>query len=232
MSLLSAPAHPPRARSPVAPGGFVPHERLANTGGPMSRTRSERIASTLLGRDDGAIRCPRSLRLGLAFPRRADPVKTIETLLRSNGYGSAEDLRDEFALPAGRLICRPLEPNAPRLAVRDGPEREVLEQALLLGPVHRAALRRRAPGALDPGEPDAGPGALRSGGVLRMNAERFRSLLDELIDENPFAIRAVLKVLDVCFTESVPTLAVTCEERPRLLVNLTSCPGTAAPTPK
>ena len=133
MSLLSAPAHPPCARSPVAPGGFVPHERLANSGGPMSRTRSERIASTLLGRDDGAIRCPRSLRLGLAFPRRADPVKAIETLLRSNGYGSAEDLRDAFALPEGRLICRPLEPNAPRLAVRGGPEREVLEQALLLG---------------------------------------------------------------------------------------------------
>jgi hypothetical protein len=53
-----------------------------------------------------------------------------------------------------------------------------------------------------------------------MNAERFRRLLDELIDENPFAIRAALKVLEVCFTESVPTLAVTCEERPRLLVNL------------
>ena len=53
-----------------------------------------------------------------------------------------------------------------------------------------------------------------------MNAERFRHLLEELIDENPFAIRAALKVLEVCFTESVPTLAVTCEERPRLLVNL------------
>ncbi len=53
-----------------------------------------------------------------------------------------------------------------------------------------------------------------------MNAERFQRLLDELVDENPFAIRAALKVLDVCFTESVPTLAVTCEERPRLLVNL------------
>ena len=53
-----------------------------------------------------------------------------------------------------------------------------------------------------------------------MNAERFRRLLEELIDENPFAIRAALKVLEVCFTESVPTLAVTCEERPRLKVNL------------
>src|SRR5262245_7903776 len=102
MSLLSA--HHTRARSSVVPGQFVPHERLANSGGPMSRTRSERIASTLLGRDDGAIRCPRSLQLGLVFPRRADPVKTIETLMRSNGYGSAEELRDAFALPAGRLI--------------------------------------------------------------------------------------------------------------------------------
>jgi hypothetical protein len=99
----------------------------------MSRTRSEHIASTLLGRDDGAIRCPRSLRLGLEFPSRADPVNTIQKLLRSNGYRSAEDLRDAFALPGGRLICRPLDVDAPRLAVRGGPEREVLEQALLLG---------------------------------------------------------------------------------------------------
>src|SRR5215475_14316933 len=118
MSLLCAPAHPSCTRSSIAPSGFVPHERLANSGSPMSRTRSEHIASTLLGRDDGAIRCPRSLRLGLAFARRADPVKTMETLLRSNGYASAEDLRDVFALPGSRLICRPLEPNAPRLADR------------------------------------------------------------------------------------------------------------------
>jgi hypothetical protein len=53
-----------------------------------------------------------------------------------------------------------------------------------------------------------------------MNANRFCALLEELIDENPFAIRAALKVLEVSFTESVPTLGVTCEERPRLLVNL------------
>ena len=120
---------------PLYPGidGFIPPERLANSGGPMSRTRSEQVISTLLGRDDGAIRCPRSRRLGLSFPSRADPVKAIERLLASNGFGSAEDLRDEFAMPEIRLICRPLGVNAPRLAVRGGPEREVLEQALLLG---------------------------------------------------------------------------------------------------
>ena len=41
-----------------------------------------------------------------------------------------------------------------------------------------------------------------------------------MIDENPFAIRAVLKILDVQFTDSVPTLAVTRQSKPRLLVNL------------
>ncbi len=53
-----------------------------------------------------------------------------------------------------------------------------------------------------------------------MNAEYFNALYQELIEENPFAVRAVLKVLQVEFTETVPTLAVTCETRPRLLVNL------------
>ena len=53
-----------------------------------------------------------------------------------------------------------------------------------------------------------------------MNALEVRGLLGELVDENPFAIRAVLKILAVEFTEEVPTLAVTAEERPRLLINL------------
>ena len=133
MNLISSPAQRPFVQFPAGLDSFDSFERLANIGGPMSRTRSEHIASTLLGRDQGAIRCPRSLRLGLSFPSRADPVKTMEELLHSHGFGSAEDLREEFALPEGRLICRPLDPEASRLSVRAGPEREVLEQALLLG---------------------------------------------------------------------------------------------------
>jgi hypothetical protein len=53
-----------------------------------------------------------------------------------------------------------------------------------------------------------------------MKARDFHNVYRELIDENPLAIRAVLKVLRVEFTDTVPTLAVTCEQRPRLLVNL------------
>jgi hypothetical protein len=119
--------------SALAQDRCAPRERLANSGGPASRTRKEHIVSTLLGRDEGPIRCPRSLRLGLAFPNRADPVKAIETMLRKHGCRSAEELRDEFALPEARLICRPLPEGAARLPVRESPERLVLEQALLLG---------------------------------------------------------------------------------------------------
>ena len=53
-----------------------------------------------------------------------------------------------------------------------------------------------------------------------MTPQRFQTLIAELVDENPFAIRAVLKILEVEFTERVPTMAVTREHRPRLLVNL------------
>jgi len=53
-----------------------------------------------------------------------------------------------------------------------------------------------------------------------MNASGVRNLIRELIDENPLAIRAVLQIVAVEFTESVPTLAVTMETRPRLLINL------------
>ena len=40
-----------------------------------------------------------------------------------------------------------------------------------------------------------------------MNAMHVCALLHELIEENPFAIRAVLKILAVEFTKAVPTLA-------------------------
>jgi len=56
--------------------------------------------------------------------------------------------------------------------------------------------------------------------MTAITEQRFRDIVVELIDENPFAIRPVLKILDIVFTTAVPTLAVTCTDRPRLLVNL------------
>jgi hypothetical protein len=53
-----------------------------------------------------------------------------------------------------------------------------------------------------------------------MTPRYFEALLQELIDENPFAIRAALHILKVEYTNEIPTLAVTCEKKPRLLVNI------------
>ncbi len=53
-----------------------------------------------------------------------------------------------------------------------------------------------------------------------MTPALFEALLQELIDENPFAIRAALRILKVEYTTEIPTLAVTCEAQPRMLVNL------------
>lgn len=59
-----------------------------------------------------------------------------------------------------------------------------------------------------------------AGSRTKITPERFQALIRELTDENPFAVRAVLRIASVAFTDNVPTLAVTLEERPRLLVNL------------
>lgn len=61
-----------------------------------------------------------------------------------------------------------------------------------------------------------------------MDRQRFSRLLRELLDENPFAIRPFLKVSDIVFTEEVPTLAVSCAERPVLKVNLAFMGGHCA----
>ena len=103
-----------------------------NTGGPMSRTRKEGISSTLLGKDDGYIRCPRRIILGLEF-EDTHPVDLLESILVAEGLTDPDELRREYALPKERLICQPLPESAKRLSAVNGPRFDVLEQALMLG---------------------------------------------------------------------------------------------------
>jgi len=105
----------------------------ANSGGPSSRQRTHTISSSILGKDDGFVRCPRIIRLGLLFKEAEDPVTVLTGILEEEGYGGPEALRGEFSLPAGRLICRPRAMCHDRLVVRDGQRRRILEQALMLG---------------------------------------------------------------------------------------------------
>ena len=126
--------NPAMQRSATLSGGRGVPRLDANMGGPMSRSRSERVRSSLLGKDDGAIRCPRMIRLGLEFARGDDPVAVMANLLAGEGYGSPEDLRDAFPVPAVRLICRPLPADGARLKLCAGASpADILAQALLLG---------------------------------------------------------------------------------------------------
>ena len=54
---------------------------------------------------------------------------------------------------------------------------------------------------------------------MRWTDKRFDNVLLELIEENPLAVRPVLKILRRRFTEEVSTLAVTLADPPELLIN-------------
>jgi len=104
----------------------------ANSGGPMSRTRKEHIKSSLLGSDDGIIRCGFRIRLGLKF-EDTHPVDCLEAILDAEGLRDPEELRKRYELPRVKLICGPLRDTAKRLPVFSSRRCDVLEQALMLG---------------------------------------------------------------------------------------------------
>jgi hypothetical protein len=92
-----------------------------------------RIASSLLGQDDGHVRCPRIIRLGLQFPDGVDPVTYATKVLADQGHSHPEDLRDRFVPPSRPYVCRTAPVGTPRLNVENAKTDEVLRQALLLG---------------------------------------------------------------------------------------------------
>lgn len=55
---------------------------------------------------------------------------------------------------------------------------------------------------------------------MRWTEDRIQALIIELMEENAIAIRPVLQILEVRFTEDVPTLAVSLESKPTLRINL------------
>ena len=52
-----------------------------------------------------------------------------------------------------------------------------------------------------------------------MTESHFRAIMKELIDENPFAAEPLLRSVDMSSPQTLPTVAVTWEARPRLLIN-------------
>ena len=115
--------------------GVAPHagdsERQANSGGPCSRSRSEHVTSTLLGRDEGTIRCPRVLCIGIDFGRRK-PLACATTWLRACGFADEQQALCALALPVGPCLCQTDPTVRPTLASALSPP-EGLRLALVLG---------------------------------------------------------------------------------------------------
>ena len=107
------------------------YERLANSGGPMSRRRTARISTTVLGRDDGAIRCPRVLRVGLDFGGR-NPLTWAQDLLTTCGFADEHEARAAIVLPLEPCLCRP-DRWARLTPIETLGQDDALYQALVLG---------------------------------------------------------------------------------------------------
>lgn len=108
-----------------------PSARWFNSGGPRSRSRSEGLSASVLGADDGAINCPRVLRVGLDFGQR-NPLVCVRELLSACGFPDEVAARAAIVLPVEPCICRPDPAPQPAKFASLEPL-EALRQALLLG---------------------------------------------------------------------------------------------------
>ena len=104
----------------------------ANSGGPSSRRRTERVIATLLRDEAREIRLPRVIRAGLHFGGR-DPLDAVLECLAREGLDDAELLRQRFPLPDAPLLVRVVPDARWGVQVSRASDESVLGQALLLG---------------------------------------------------------------------------------------------------
>ena len=104
----------------------------ANSGGPMSRRRTERVQASLLRTSSGPVHMPRVIRAGLRFGDR-EPIDAVLEALARAGLDDAELLRSRYAAPPTPLLVRVVPNAAWRIPVEGASDDAVLEQALLLG---------------------------------------------------------------------------------------------------
>jgi hypothetical protein len=102
-----------------------------NSGGPRSRTRNQRIQSTILGESRGRVGFTQILSAALNF-EVFDPLNTVYNLLASAGIKDPEELRARYALPDEPCICHPSTTLKP-LRVSTAEPDDVLRQVALLG---------------------------------------------------------------------------------------------------
>lgn len=104
----------------------------ANSGGPASRRRTERVVASVLREHSAPLRLPRVIRAGLDFGRREPLDAVLEALARA-GLDDAELLRHRYAAPVMPLLVRVVPDARWGVRVSGASDDAVLEQALLLG---------------------------------------------------------------------------------------------------
>ena len=111
----------------------VATERVwANSGGPMSRRRTERVFASLLRNESAPPQFPRVIRAGLHFGAR-EPLDAVLEALARTGLDDAELLRQRYPAPATSLLVRVVPDARWGVQVARASDDAVLEQALLLG---------------------------------------------------------------------------------------------------
>lgn len=106
--------------------------RWANSGGPMSRRRTERVLATLLRDEAHGIRLPRVIRAALHFGGR-DPLDAVIASLARAGLDDAELLRERFPAPEAPLLVRVVPDARWGVQVAQASDESILRHALLLG---------------------------------------------------------------------------------------------------
>lgn len=77
-----------------------------NTGGPSSRSRSELVRATVLGDDEGPIKCPRVLRVSMTYGHRS-PLTWVAQWMKACGYTDEHDALTRVRLPPRPCLCQP-----------------------------------------------------------------------------------------------------------------------------
>lgn len=113
-------------------GAFIDEAYRANSGGPASRRRTERVIASVLRGGGNSIRLPRVIRAGLDFGDR-DPLDCVLEALAREGLDEAEQLRQRYPAPAASLLVRVVPSAGWAQRAADAPDPEILAQALLLG---------------------------------------------------------------------------------------------------
>ncbi len=105
---------------------------LANSGGPSSRRRTERVVASVLRDESARFHLPRVIRAGLVFGDR-DPLQAVLESLARVGLDDAEQLRERFPAPPAPLLVRAVPDARWGVKVAQGTDASILQQALLLG---------------------------------------------------------------------------------------------------